>query len=151
MKKQYQITLDGKKELELELEDLKSKRGEIAEKIAAARELGDLSENADYDAARDEQGQAETRISEIEDILLNAEIIEVKKGSKIVVGSTVELKVGAKKTTYQIAGPVEANPLESKISNESPLGSTLIGKKAGDSVEVETPKGKTKYVVEKIS
>ena len=63
MKKQYQITLDGKKELELELEDLKSKRGEIAEKIAAARELGDLSENADYDAARDEQGQSETRIS----------------------------------------------------------------------------------------
>jgi transcription elongation factor GreA len=150
MKKQYQITLDGKKELELELENLKSNRGEIAEKIAAARELGDLSENADYDAARDEQGQAETRISEIEDILLNAEIIEVKKGSKITVGSTVELKVGAKRTTYQIVGPVEANPLESKISNESPLGSALIGKKAGDKVEIETPKGKTKYIIESI-
>ena len=130
MKKQYQITLEGKQELEIELEELKSKRGEIAEKIAAARELGDLSENADYDAARDEQGQAETRIAEIEDILL---------------------KSGGKKVSYKIVGPVEADPLEAKISNESPLGSALIGQKAGDSVEIETPKGKTKYTIEKIA
>lgn len=150
MKKQYQITLEGKQELAAELEELKSKRGEIAEKIAAARELGDLSENADYDAARDEQGQAETRIAEIEDILLNAEIIHASRGSKVAVGSTVHLKSGGKKVSYKIVGPVEADPLEAKISNESPLGSALIGQKAGDSVEIETPKGKNKYKIESI-
>lgn len=151
MKKQYQITNDGKNELEKELETLKSQRGEIAEKIAAARELGDLSENADYDAARDEQGQAETRIAEIEDILLHAEIIKAKKSSTINVGSTVHLKQASKKVTYTIVGPVEADPLEAKISNESPLGSALIGKKAGESVHIETPKGKTTYKIEKIA
>ena len=151
MKKQYQITTEGKQELETELAELKSQRGEIAEKIAAARELGDLSENADYDAARDEQGQAETRIAEIEEILLHAEIIKTKKSSTIHVGSTVELKHGAKKVVYTIVGPVEADPLEAKISNESPLGAALIGKKVAESVQIETPKGKTTYKVEKIS
>lgn len=150
MKKQYQITQEGKQELEAELQELKAGRADIAEKIAAARDLGDLSENADYDAARDEQGQAETRISEIEEILLNAEIIEAKKGSKITVGSKVQLKVGAKTVAYQIVGPVEADPLEGKISNKSPLGSALLGKKVGDTVEIETPKGKTTYIVEKL-
>lgn len=150
MKKHYQITLEGKQELAAELEELKSKRGEIAEKIAAARELGDLSENADYDAARDEQGQAETRIAEIEDILLNAEIIKASRGSKVAVGSTVELTAGGKKVTYTIVGPVEADPLAARISNESPLGSALIGKKASESVEIETPKGKKKYTIESI-
>lgn len=150
MKKQYQITEEGRKDLTIELEQLKAGRAEIAEKIAAARDLGDLSENADYDAARDEQGQAETRIAEIEEILLNAEIIVAKKGSKIDVGSTVELKVGGKTVKYQIVGPVEADPLEGKISNESPIGAALIGKKAGETIEIETPKGKTVYEVAKI-
>ena len=150
MKKQYQITEQGQTELAAELAELKANRGVIAEKIAAARELGDLSENADYDAARDEQGQAETRIVEIEDILLNAEIIEPKKGSKITVGAKVELKVNGKTVSYQIVGPVEADPLEGKISNESPLGSALLGKKPGDTVEIETHKGKTSYQIEKI-
>ncbi len=150
MKKQYQLTEEGRQELIAELEGLKGRRGEIAEKIADARSLGDLSENADYDAARDEQGQAETRIAEIEDILLNAEIISGGKGSKVAVGSKVTLKFGTKTVSYQIVGPVEADPLEGKISNESPLGSALLGKKAGESVEIETPKGKTKYTIEKL-
>lgn len=150
MKKQYQITAEGRKELEKELAELKASRGAIAEKIANARELGDLSENADYDAARDEQGQAETRIAEIEDILLNAEIIKPRKGSSVVVGSKIELKVNSKKVSYQLVGPVEADPANGKISDQSPIGKALLGKKAGESVEITTPKGKTKYSIEKI-
>ncbi len=150
MKKQYQITAEGRGELEKEVEELKASRGAIAEKIANARELGDLSENADYDAARDEQGQAETRIAEIEDILLNAEIIKPKKGSSVAVGSRIELKVNGKKVSYQLVGPVEADPANGKISDQSPIGKALLGKKAGESVEITTPKGKTKYTIEKI-
>ncbi len=150
MKKQYQITADGRKALEVELKELKASRGAIAEKIANARELGDLSENADYDAARDEQGQAETRIAEIEDILLNAAIIAPRKGSSVVVGSKIELKVNSKKVSYQLVGPVEADPANGKISDQSPIGKALLGKKAGESVEITTPKGKTKYTIEKI-
>lgn len=150
MKKQYQITEEGRQELTAELEELKAGRGEIAEKIAAARDLGDLSENADYDAARDEQGQAETRIAEIEDILQNAQIISAKKTDKIIVGSKVELKNGAKDVEYQIVGPVEADPMEGKISNESPIGQALLGKKVGDSIEIKTSKGINKYTIKKI-
>lgn len=150
MKKQYQITAEGRTELEAELKELKASRGAIAEKIANARELGDLSENADYDAARDEQGQAETRIAEIEDILLNAEIIKPKKGSSVAVGSRIELKVNGKKVSYQLVGPVEADPANGKISDQSPIGKALLGKKSGESVEITTPKGKSKYTIEKI-
>ena len=150
MKKQYQITAEGRTELEAELKELKASRGEKEEKIANARELGDLSENADYDAARDEQGQAETRIAEIEDILLNAEIIKPKKGSSVAVGSKIELKVNGKKVSYQLVGPVEADPANGKISDQSPIGKALLGKKSGESVEITTPKGKSKYTIEKI-
>lgn len=97
MKKQYQITAEGKKELEAELAELKSRRGEVADKISEARDFGDLSENAEYDAAREEQGLLETRIAEIEDILNNAEIIKASSKSTIGLGSRVELKTGAKK------------------------------------------------------
>lgn len=151
MKKQYQLTAEGKKTLENELEELKGQRGSIADKIADARDYGDLSENAEYDAAREEQGQVEGRISEIEDILLNADIIAPKKSSKVAVGSTIELKAGKKNVTYTLVGPVEANPLEGKISNESPIGIALLGKKAGEDFSLDTPKGKVKYEVVKIS
>ncbi len=150
MKKQYQITKEGKQELTAELKALKNSRGEIAEKIASARDLGDLSENADYDAARDEQGHNETRIAEIEDILNSAEIIATPKSSRVTVGSKVELKTAGKTVNYQIVGPVEADPNEGRISNESPLGQALLGKKDGDSVEIKTAKGTTKYVIIKI-
>ncbi len=151
MKKEYQITEQGKKELETEAVELKSRRGEIAEKIAAARDFGDLSENAEYDAARQEQGLVETRIAEIEDILQNASIISTKNKSEVGLGSAVEMKMGDKIVNYTVVGPVEANPLEGKISDESPIGQELIGKKVGDSVTIVTPKGELTYEVVKIS
>jgi transcription elongation factor GreA len=147
MKKTYQITDEGKKELEAELTELKSRRGDIAEKIANARDFGDLSENAEYDSAREEQGLVETRIAEIEDILLNADIIKSKRGSSVGLGSKVELKSGTKTVIYHVVGPVEANPLEGKISNESPIGVAAMGKKVGDSITITTPKGDTTYEV----
>lgn len=151
MKKQYQITNEGKKELEKELEGLKSRRGEVAEKIANARDFGDLSENAEYDAAREEQGLLETRIAEIEDIINNADVIKATKKTTIDLGSKVELKVGNKVTAYTIVGPVEANPLEGRISNESPIGMALYGKKVGDSAIISTPKGDVTYKIAQIS
>ena len=147
MKKQYQITAEGKKELELELEGLKARRGEVADKISEARDFGDLSENAEYDAAREEQGLLETRIAEIEDIVNNAEIIKASKKSVIGLGSRVELKTGAKKMVYTIVGPVEADPLEGRVSNESPIGMALYGKKVDDKVTITTPKGDTTYTI----
>lgn len=146
MKKKYQITAEGKAELEKELAELKDQRSEVAEKIAAARDYGDLSENAEYDAAREEQGIVESRVAEIEDILQNFVLIKPKKGGSVHVGSTVELKNG-KSVTYQVVGSVEADPLAGKISDESPIGAALMGKKAGDKVTIETPKGQVTYTI----
>lgn len=147
MKKQYQITAEGKKELEAELVLLKSRRGDVAEKISNARDFGDLSENAEYDAAREEQGLLETRIAEIEEIVNNADIIKATKKSTVGLGSRVELKTGAKKAAYTIVGPVEADPIEGKISNESPIGMALYGKKVDDKVTISTPKGDISYTI----
>lgn len=147
IQKAYQITAEGKKELEKELEELKSRRGEVADKISEARDFGDLSENAEYDAAREEQGLLETRIAEIEDIITNADIIKSSGKGTIGLGSIVEIKSGAKTFTYTLVGPVEANPLEGKVSNESPIGMALYGKKVGESVVITTPKGDTTYEV----
>ena len=146
MKKVYQITEAGRKELEAELDELKNRRGDIAIKIAEARDYGDLSENAEYDSAREEQGLVETRIAEIEDILMNAEIIKTRKTNKVHVGSTVELKNG-KTVKYTVVGPVEADPLNGKISDESPLGLALMGKTVGDKATITTPKGDTTYTI----
>lgn len=151
MKKLYQITEDGKRELEDELEELKSRRGGIADKIAEARDFGDLSENAEYDSAREEQGLVESRIAEIEDILLNAELIKGGSKTKVSLGSKVELRTSDRTVTYTVVGPVEADPLEGKISNESPIGLALMGKKVGDSATISTPKGETVYEITKIS
>lgn len=151
MKKLYQITEAGKKELELELVGLKDQRGGIADKIADARDFGDLSENAEYDSAREAQGLLESRIAEIEDILLNADIIKAGKKSNVALGSTVELKTGNKTVTYSVVGPVEANPIEGKVSNESPIGEALMGKKVGDDVTIKTPKGSIAYEIISIS
>lgn len=150
MKKQYKITIDGRKELEKELKELKSHRGAVAEKIAEARDFGDLSENAEYDVAREEQGIVETRIAEIEDILQNAEIIKASAKSKVALGSKVQLKFGKKEVIYTIVGPVEANPLEGRISDASPIGVALFGKQVGDNVVISTPKGNVKYEIASI-
>lgn len=146
MKKAYQITEAGRKELEAELDTLKSRRGEIADKIAEARDYGDLSENAEYDSAREEQGLVETRIAEIEDILMNAEEIKTKGSHNVHLGSTVELKNG-KTVKYTVVGPVEADPMNGKISNESPLGVALMGKSVGDKATITTPKGDITYTI----
>jgi|SRR5919199_3567056 transcription elongation factor GreA len=150
MKKLYQITDEGKKELEAELDELKSRRGAIADKIAEARDFGDLSENSEYDTAREEQGLVESRIAEIEDILLNAELIKGGSKTKVTLGSKVELRTGKKTVVYTVVGPVEADPLEGKISNESPIGSALMGKRVGDEVTFTTPKGDIEYEIIKI-
>jgi len=146
MKKLYQITESGRIELEEELAKLKSRRGDIADKIAEARDYGDLTENAEYDSAREEQGIVETRVAEIEDILLNAEIIKASKGGKVHLGSSVELENG-KRMTYRVVGSVEADPINGKISDESPIGLAIMGKVVGDKVSITTPKGETTYTI----
>jgi transcription elongation factor greA len=147
MNKKYQITDSGRKELEKELAELKSRRGEIAEKIAEARSFGDLSENAEYDAAREEQGLLETRVIEIEDILQHASIIQAADATVVGLGSAVELKNSDKTVTYTVVGPVEADPMEGKISDESPIGQALMGKRVGDEVTISTPKGEIVYTI----
>lgn len=151
MKKVYQLTPIGKLELEKELEELKSRRAEIAQKVADARDFGDLSENAEYDAARTEQGRVETRISEIEDILQNAALIGNHKTSKVALGAKVVLRNDkGKKVSYIIVGSVEADPLEGKISDESPIGQALLGKKVSEQITIKTPGGEATYTLEAI-
>lgn len=138
MKKLYRLTKEGIAELEAEHKTLVSKRAEVAEAIKVARDQGDLSENAEYQSARTEQERLEARVSEIEHILANADVIKKPKGdSKVQIGSTVKLKgSNGKDMVFQVVGTVEADPLDGKISDESPLGVALLGKKVGDVVEV---------------
>ena len=138
IKKSISLTTEGKKELE----DLIKNRPVIAEKIATARAFGDLSENEEYSSARNEQKMAEGRILEIHDILKNAKIIRGGKKDKVVLGAIVSLNMGGKKVEYTLVGPTEANPLEGKISNESPIGKAMFGQKAGDEVEFNGKKVK---------
>lgn len=153
MKQVFNITKIGKEELEAELKQLISERKAIAEEVATARDFGDLRENSEYDAARKKQGLAETRIAEIENILQNAEIIGGGAKGKIALGNTVSLKnlENGKTVKYSIVGKVEANPLEGKISNESPIGQQLMDKKLGEEVEIVTPKGSIKYEIVEIA
>jgi len=138
MKKQFYLTQEGIDELKAELGGLTAQRGPIAERIKTAREFGDLSENAEYSSARQEQERVEGRIAEIENILQNVEVIKKPKGdSKVQLGSKVTLKDGDTKT-FQVVGTVEADPLNGKISDESPIGKALLGKKVGDEVEIKT-------------
>ena len=150
------LTYAGLQELEAELEDLKvNKRKEVAQKIKEAREQGDLSENAEYDAAKDEQRDIEARIEELEGILKNAEVgVEDEVDfDKINVGCTVKVFdiTFDEEMEFKIVGATEANSLVGKISNESPVGQALIGKKVGDTVSVETQAGEIKYKVLEIS
>lgn len=153
MNKSYKLTQAGVTELEQELERLIDNRPEITERIRSARELGDLSENAEYASARSEQERQELRIKEIQTILKNVEIIKapVNKG-KVILGSTVTLKNDTgKERLYQVVGTVEADPLEGKISDESPIGIALIGKAVGDSVDIVLPSETVTYKVVSIS
>ncbi len=146
------LTYEGLRKYEDELQDLKVvKRKEVAQKIKEAREQGDLSENAEYDAAKDEQRDIEARIEELEKILKNAEVVVEDEIDidKISVGCKVEILDVEynEKVIYKIVGSTEANSLKGKISNESPVGSALIGAQAGDTVQVETQAGVLKYKV----
>jgi len=156
MDKKYVLTYEGVRELEDELRALKgAKRKEIAQKIKEARGQGDLSENAEYDAAKDEQARIEARIVVIEKMLRNADVIddEESHGDTIFLGSWVTLfdEEFAEEVSYHIVGSAEANPTKNKISNESPLGKGLIGRKAGDDVNIDAPAGIIKYRILSIS
>ncbi|MDE6744166.1 MAG: transcription elongation factor GreA [Lachnospiraceae bacterium] len=148
------LTREGLKKYEEELHYLKSvKMKEISQKIKEAKEQGDLSENAEYDAAKDEQGKVDARIKELEKLLKNAEVVDVEqtdgKIAKVSFGCTVKLldKELKEEMEYTIKGSSEADSLNGSISNESPLGKALIGAKKGDTIEVEAPVGVVKYKI----
>lgn len=152
MDKKNILTYEGLKKLEDELEELKVvKRKEVADKIREAREQGDLSENAEYDAAKDEQRDIEARIEELEKILKNAEVVVEDEVDldKISIGCSVRIldMEFDDELEYKIVGSTEANSLKGKISNESPVGKALLGKKVGDVVKVETQVGELEYKV----
>ena len=146
------LTYEGLKKLEDELDDLiVVKRKEVAQKIKEAREQGDLSENAEYDAAKDEQRDIEARIEELEKILKNAEVVDEDEVNTDSINIGCKVKIldieFDEELTYKIVGSTEANSLKGKISNESPVGKALIGTKVGDVINVETPAGVFQYKV----
>ncbi len=150
--KKTKITYEGLKKLENELEELKTiRRKEVAQKIKEARELGDLSENAEYDAAKDEQRDIEARIEEIEKILKNVDVVDEDEVdlSKVSIGCKIKLKdlEFDDEFEFKIVGSTEANSLKGKISNESPVGKAVEGRKVGDVVEVEAQDGIIKYEI----
>ena len=150
--KEVILTADGYKKLQREIDVLRNdKRREVAERIRVAREFGDISENAEYDDAKNEQAMLEHRIAQLEERLLSARVITKKEISKdsVSVGAHVRLRdMQANKTfEYHIVGSAEANPAENKLSNESPVGKAIIGHKKGDVVEVSAPRGSLKFKI----
>jgi transcription elongation factor GreA len=160
MAKKYQLTNEGLEKLHLELDDLRNvKRVEIAEKLKVAIGYWDLSENSEYQSARDEQAAVELRISEIEEIMENYEILDTdkkaKKNNVITIGSKFTLKMGTEKNSpvqeYIIVGSTEADILENRISNESPLGQAVMGKAEGEMAEGVARAGKFSYKIMEIA
>ncbi|WP_146924348.1 transcription elongation factor GreA [Alkalibacterium kapii] len=153
--KVYPMTIQGKEKLENELKELKTvKRKEVVERIKIARGFGDLSENSEYESAKDEQAFIEGRISTLENMLQNAEIIDSSKSKEgeVTLGRTVifkELPDGILEE-YAIVGKAEADPFSGKISNESPIAQALLGKKVGDKVDIETPGGTMSVEITKV-
>ncbi len=148
--KKIYLTKEGLGDLKKEFEELsKVKRPDILARVSQARDLGDLSENAEYVAARDELSFIDGRLDELEELLKQAVVINGggKHGSTIKLGSTVTLHIKGKKEIFTVVGEWEADPKERKISHESPLGKALIGKKTGDKIEVEAPAGKLLYSI----
>lgn len=158
MAKTITLTSEGKAKLERELQDLKSRvRLEIAEKIKTARSYGDLSENSEYDEAKDEQAMVEARIADLEVTLKNVVIVEedgkAKKGATVKLGNKVtvlDVELG-EEDTYEIVSSIEADPTENKISDDSPLGSVLLGKREGSMISVDAPVGIIEYKIVKIA
>lgn len=155
MAKNVFLTPEGLKELENELDFLKTeKRTEIAEKIKVALSFGDLSENSEYDEAKNDQAKLEARIAEVEAMLKNAKVIEAHELDKDSIHIGTRFKVldveFNEELEYQMVGSAEADPMEGKISDESPVGQALLGKKAGDTVVAETPSGELRFQVVQI-
>lgn len=143
------FTKEGLEKLKSDLEHLKSvKRKEVSEKLKQAIEFGDISENAAYEEAKEEQSALERKILELEEAIREAVVTGDKVGTDTVqIGSTVHVSTGKKEARYTIVGATEANPMEQKISSESPFGKALLGKKKGEKVFIETPDGKTEYKI----
>ena len=149
--KKIYLTKEGLEELKIELKELvDEKRKEVAKRIKEARDMGDLSENAEYQAAKEEQGLIEGRITELEDIIKRAVVAEGNSNGEVAVGNKVTIHIDGDKETFHLVGAPEADPKEGKISHESPLGSMLIGKKKGDTFEVEAPVGTLTYKIVKV-
>jgi transcription elongation factor GreA len=148
----YYVSAERLAELKAELDTLKTKtRLEIAELLKRSKEYGDLSENAEYAEAREEQARVEQRIFELEELLKRAAVIaKTTSGDTVQIGSKVTVEKGGKEFVYTIVGSSESKPEEGKISNESPIGKALLGKKAGDKAEVLMPAGKATYEITKI-
>lgn len=147
------VTREGLEKLKSEYQELiEVKRPEIAARIRDARDLGDLTENSEYKSAREEQAKIEGRISELEEIIKKAQIVKkVKDKKKVDIGCKVKVHLEGQDQEFQIVGATEANPVEGKISHESPLGQALLGKKVGEKVKVETPAGIVTYKIKKIN
>lgn len=151
-KKEFLVTKEGLQKLREEHNDLvQVQRKKIAAALKEAKEFGDLSENASWDDAKERQAFIEGRIAEIENILKNAVAIEPGKADSVQVGSTVHVELETGEQTFQIVGSTEANPQEGKISNESPIGKALLGRKPGEEVEVDVPVGTMTYRIKKVS
>ena len=147
----FYLTPEGLKELKEELKVLaEEKRPALLERVATARAHGDLSENSEYAAAREDLALVETRIEEIETLVGKAKIIKSKKTDEVKLGSFVTVKNNGKELTFELVGEWEADPLKQKISHTSPLGQALLGKKKGDKVEIKAPAGKVIYQIHKI-
>ena len=149
MDKKFILTRQGLVSLKSEYDELtKVKRTQITKRIQTAREFGDLSENSEYDAAKEEQSLLETRIAQLEDVLKRTQIIEpVKKADFVVIGSTIVVEIEGEKDEFTIVGTIEADPSKKKISNESPVGTAMLGAKVGEVVEVVTPIIRAKYKI----
>ncbi|MEK7605177.1 MAG: transcription elongation factor GreA [Patescibacteria group bacterium] len=150
--KKIYLTKSGLEDLKKEHEELtKVKRPEVVSRVSDARNQGDLSENAEYVAAREELSFIDGRIDELEELLKQVSLIEEGAGTRggylVELGSKVTLKIDGKEEVYRVVGEWEADPAEKKISHESPLGKALLGKKIGESVEVEAPAGKINYTI----
>lgn len=142
------LTLEGQTKVEKQVSELKTRRPQIAKRIYDAKELGDLAENSEYNAAKEEQGWVEAEITRLNNLLQSAKIVEkTEKTDIIVVGSSVTLKMSSKKYVYTIVGVEETDPTNGRISHKSPLGQALLDKKKGDKAELKTPNGTSHFII----
>ena len=152
MEKSYLTTREGLEKMKQELEELKNvRRPEISERIAKAKELGDLSENAEYHEAKEAMGWLGGRVMELEAFIVNANVIEPQAGDAVSVGCSVTCEFNGKKKTFHIVGSNETDPATGRISDESPLGSQLIGRKKGESFDFKAPSGPVTYLITDIT